>query len=1270
MNRNGCLASPESASILYSYDINNNLSRVDYSDGTGKIYHYEKPSFPNHLTGISFIDSTGAVSRYATYDYDTTGRAVLTQHTDVGNGGPQEKFTLVYNSSTQTTVTNAINNNEILTFSINLGVKNLVSKVNVSDNKSLTQTFDSNNNINCKKDEEGRVTTYTYYANNQKSSQTEGQSGTCAAPLPTTATRTTSYQYLAADLDLPTLIETPSVYAGSTKRVSIHYDTNHNPDSITQSGYTPTGTAVARTVGMSYNAYGQVTSIDGPRTDVADITTLAYNECTTGGGCGQLKRVTNALGQVTTYDNYDANGRLLQMTDPNGVKTVYTYYPRGWVQTLTQTAPGGGSRMTSYGYDAAGNVTSTSLPTGLTLSYTYDAANYLRRVTDSYGNHIDYGYDLKGNRTQTYTYDASGTLVRSVDLAFDVRNHVNQINTGGSITQQIADALGNLTQITDPNTVAASGSAATSNNYDALNRLYQTIDRMTGSTLYSYDANDRLQTVQAPNGASTQYQYDDLGNLLQESSPDRGTVLYRYDTAGNLKQQTDARGIVSKYSYDALNRLTYIDYASSTENVTYTYDSAAGCTFGLGRLCSVVDESGGTAYAYDAFGNRLVQTHVELGVTYNTFYTYDAGNRVTSITYPDGRVVNTPRDALGRITDVTGTVNGSPVTIASSRSFRPDGLLLGQTFGNGLNEVRQYDTQGRMNYQSLASADTRVYSYDPNGNLKGLQSLPLVGVYGYDALDRLNLDQRTTTATTSSTFTFDANGNRKTENLGSYAYLANSNRLQSTPQGSISLDPAGNTLSDGLRSYTYNNAGQVSTVAGAGYSYNAQRLRSRKLIGSVGTVYHYDASGNLLTETDLAGKLQRAYVWADGEPLAQIEPVTILPPDILVDNPQATFTGTWATSTSITGFYGANYRTHAKGTGKNKAVWTLNVPTTGTYQVYARWVAASTNASNAPFTVKYSGGSKAISVNQRASGGQWMLLGSFAFTAGTAGSVTLTDNANGTVIADAVKLAATTGGTTSEVVRYLHTDHLHTPRLATNQQAQVIWRWEGEAFGGTYPNEDVDGDGKLTTINLRFAGQYYDAETGLHYNWNRYYDPKTGRYVTSDPIGLGGGLNTYAYVAENPLVRIDPLGLRVEWSGSISGGSLVSGGGAGGWYFEFTSECKCNKIVRIQGFISALGGGAAIGAPKDVSGSGGSVRVHSNDECPDPGAGNGGAGLLGVNVIPGVGFSIFSKVRVGRLWSDSEWFSGPQYGLDLGAAGFIGASAVTSYDVKPCCDKK
>ena len=119
-----------------------------------------------------------------------------------------------------------------------------------------------------------------------------------------------------------------------------------------------------------------------------------------------------------------------------------------------------------------------------------------------------------------------------------------------------------------------------------------------------------------------------------------------------------------------------------------------------------------------------------------------------------------------------------------------------------------------------------------------------------------------------------------------------------------------------------------------------------------------------------------------------------------------------------------------------------------------------------------------------------------------------------------------TAGTT-DTVSYLHTDHLGTPRRATNDAGNVVWSWDSDAFGTTAANEDPDNDGMATIINLRFAGQYYDAETALHYNYFRYYDPSTGRYVTSDPVGLLAGTNTYAYVGGNPLFYIDPYGL---WS--------------------------------------------------------------------------------------------------------------------------------------------
>jgi RHS repeat-associated protein len=98
---------------------------------------------------------------------------------------------------------------------------------------------------------------------------------------------------------------------------------------------------------------------------------------------------------------------------------------------------------------------------------------------------------------------------------------------------------------------------------------------------------------------------------------------------------------------------------------------------------------------------------------------------------------------------------------------------------------------------------------------------------------------------------------------------------------------------------------------------------------------------------------------------------------------------------------------------------------------------------------------------------------------------------------------------------HIHADHLNTPRVITSTATtanNILWRWDSDPFGQGFPNEDVDGNGVKFTYNLRFPGQYYDSETNNFYNYFRDYDPSLGRYAQSDPIGLRGGVNTYAYV--------------------------------------------------------------------------------------------------------------------------------------------------------------
>ncbi|MBZ5635087.1 MAG: DUF4329 domain-containing protein, partial [Acidobacteriia bacterium] len=102
-----------------------------------------------------------------------------------------------------------------------------------------------------------------------------------------------------------------------------------------------------------------------------------------------------------------------------------------------------------------------------------------------------------------------------------------------------------------------------------------------------------------------------------------------------------------------------------------------------------------------------------------------------------------------------------------------------------------------------------------------------------------------------------------------------------------------------------------------------------------------------------------------------------------------------------------------------------------------------------------------------------------------------------------------------EVLTYLHTDHLGTPRFGTNTGGTQVWAWANDAFGTSTPTG-------TTTVNLRMAGQYFDSESGLFNNWNRYYNPAIGRYISSDPISIAGGLNTFGYVGQSPVMRIDP----------------------------------------------------------------------------------------------------------------------------------------------------
>jgi RHS repeat-associated protein len=157
-------------------------------------------------------------------------------------------------------------------------------------------------------------------------------------------------------------------------------------------------------------------------------------------------------------------------------------------------------------------------------------------------------------------------------------------------------------------------------------------------------------------------------------------------------------------------------------------------------------------------------------------------------------------------------------------------------------------------------------------------------------------------------------------------------------------------------------------------------------------------------------------------------------------------------------------------------------------------------------------------------------------------------------------------------VFYIHADHLNAPRAVLDTDGAIRWLWLAEPFGTTAPVVDPGGRGAFA-FSLRFPGQVADAESGLFYNWNRYYDASSGRYTQSDLIGLSGGINTYTYVHGDPLSLADPTG-QCPWCVAAGIGALTDLS-IQLYMNGFNPKCVNWKEVAISGAIAATGVGLA-----------------------------------------------------------------------------------------------
>lgn len=1042
----------------YGYAANGMLESVQNPDGTFRRYHYEQQRVPYLLTGIT--DERGV--RYATFSYDRAGWATSSRHAENA-----QRVDVTYHADGSRLVRDSRGHSSTYRLGAGHGTA-LVDSIDgpgcsACGSGESSYTYDAANNVTSKT-EHGITTEYGNY-------DTQGNPGYRIEAAGTPQARRIEFTYDSRFHGKVTARSEPSVYAGGRKVTTYTYDDFGNPTEVTTSGYQPDGTPVARTTRYAYDGpLNQLTRIDGPRSDVNDVTTFEYypNEPSQGPNRGRLARVIDPSGLVLRDQiQYSQTGKVRSERRPNGLALSYSYYPgNDRLATFTESA-GNATRVVHWTYLPTGEVESVTRGYGTaaasTLTLHYDGARRLTSLADGLGNVIRYTLDAEGNRTAEEVYDSAGRLRRAVARTFDV---YNRLDTSAQANERV-----DYDFAPDGSLTGETGGRGTASHYDydALHRLVTTTRDFGGSdpatanttVTYGYGAGERVTRVTDPNGNATTYVYDDLGDLLSETSPDAGTTTYAYDAAGNVRSRTDAERQTTTYRYDADNRILAAAYADGTAAV-YDYDKAPG---GAGRLAAVEDASGGTEWEYTPFGEVRLKRQSVGSLNFVITYEYDVAGDLVRITYPSGRVVEYAYEE-GQVRSVA--VDGAP--LATDIRHAPFGPISEWTWRSGPGNERLYDMAGRVSAYTVAG-DTRRLTYDAVGDITALSDSRVNRTFGYDALSRLTAAND---ASFDQAFAYDANGNRlelrEATGMTSYSYAPDSNRLLQMVADTTReyrYDANGNTVDDGRHTYTYDARNRLVAVDDgrtANYRLNALGQRVYKQVPVPG-----DANGDgVIDQNDL-----RALAGKQGTALSAGADCN---GDGVVDN--------------------------------------LDVPCTAQKMAATKSGKAGPSASATAPQIE----PELYFVDDE----QGHLIGEY--------------DRNGNAVREMIWLENLPVGLLTNGALYnIHPDHLGTPRAITDQAGTVVWRWDSDPFGTTAANEDPDGDGQRLVFNLRFPGQYLDEETGQHYNYFRDFDPKAGRYLEFDPVGLKGGLNAYAYVRNNPLTLRDPAGLYGSGSDFIAG---------------------------------------------------------------------------------------------------------------------------------------